>query len=203
MEWSFETGGGGVVTVRQEGDRAMCQALRNAVGEGLYKARLQGGRGSFLLGTLIPEGGALRLRRNVSVAQLQREGVWPPTGADIVMAFPFTGETAPSGFSWEEQPWKLTPDRLISPCLQRIGRCLIRKYPQGFSLVIPFRLEEPFPLPPLFCLSRTVRLDGKTYLQFSFSREGRPVLPYDFLNPGETVPGPDIEGKEWFPNGKS
>ena len=85
MEWSFE-GRGGAVTVRQEGDRAVCQAIRAADGGGLYKAWLLGGGERVLRGTLIPEGGALRLRRVMEVEALKRQGVWPPEGGEVVLA---------------------------------------------------------------------------------------------------------------------
>lgn len=75
MEWSFDSPGG-AVTVRREGDQAICQAIRASDGSGFYKAWLHGAGKRFLLGTLIPEGGALRLRRALPVAQLERRGLF-------------------------------------------------------------------------------------------------------------------------------
>ena len=46
-------------------------------GRGLYKAYLLGRGGRFLLGTLVPEDGALALRRTVSRGELERRGFWP------------------------------------------------------------------------------------------------------------------------------
>jgi len=199
MEWCFETSGG-AVTVRQEGDRAVCQAIRSVPGDGLYKGWLRGqGNHRCLLGTLIPEGGALRLRRNIPVARLREQGVWPPAGAEIAMSFPFAEAAAkprpkqpppPAGFQWEEKPWNYLSDPLLIACLQRGGRCLIQKGAQGFLLALPFDPGAPFPLPPLFCLSRMEKLDGQNYFLFSFSPEGKPLLPHDFLADGDTTPRP-------------
>ena len=48
MEWSFECSGG-TVTVRQEGERVVCQALGRPESQGLYKAWLLGEEGKALL----------------------------------------------------------------------------------------------------------------------------------------------------------
>lgn len=184
MEWSFDSPAG-CVTVREEGDRAVCQAIRRESEEGLYKAWLRGSGGRFLLGTLIPEGGALRLRRNIPIFQLRRQCVWPPTGGEIVMAFPFTEETPPEGFRWESQPERLMCDPLLAQSVRPLGRVLMKREEQGFSLAIKYSAGAPFPLPPLFCLSRVERLEGKPYLFFAFSSEGRPVLPYNPSQRGE------------------
>lgn len=56
VDWTFEMQFG-VVTVRQEGEQALCQAMGPLEGYGLYKAWLRGAGGKVLLGTLIPEGG--------------------------------------------------------------------------------------------------------------------------------------------------
>jgi len=189
MEWCFETGGG-AVTVCQEGDRAICQALRNVRGEGLYKAWLCGARSRFLLGTLIPEGGALRLRRSVSLNQLKAQGVWPPTGASIVSSLPYSQQRLPDGFRREEQPWRLVPDPAVSPCLRRAGECCLRQDGGGFLLALPFDPAGPFPVPPLFCLSRVAQLEGRLWVLFRFSPGGEPVLPEEAP---EQVPGKSSE----------
>lgn len=186
MEWSFD-GPGGAVTVRQEGDRAVCQAIRGPDGGGLYKAWLQGKESRFLLGTLIPEGGALRLRRVISVSQLERQGVWPPVGAEIVMAYPFTDNRPPEGWSWVDCPGRLLGDALLARSAQNLPRALMQKDKQGFSLAMPFQPPKPFPLTPLFCLSRVERLGGGWYVLFRFSRKGHPELPHISGARGETT----------------
>ena len=177
MEWSFD-GPNGAVTVRQEGERAICQAIRGPDGRGLYKAWLQGKKGRFLLGTLIPEGGALRLRRSVPVAQIERQGAWPPVGAEIVMAYPFPDNRPPEGWQWEDCPARLLGDSLLAQSASHLKRALTRKDEQGFFLAIPFDTKAPFPLCPLFCLSWPERLNGAWYILFRFSRKGWPEFPH-------------------------
>lgn len=186
MEWSFD-GPGGAVTVRQEGDKAVCQAIRGPDAGGPYKAWLQGERSRYLLGTLIPEGGALRLRRVIAVAQLERQGVWPPMGAEVVMAYPFADRRPPEGWSWVDCPGRLLGDALLAQSARNISRALLQKDEQGFFLALPFRTNAPFPLTPLFCLGRIARLGGGWYVLFRFSRKGCPELPYISGGPGETM----------------
>ena len=46
-------------------------------GEGLCKLWLVGEKRKFLLGTMIPERGSLRLSRRLSLGELRQAGVWP------------------------------------------------------------------------------------------------------------------------------
>lgn len=185
MEWSFE-GPGGVVTVRQEGDRAVCQAMRPHDDKGLYKAWLRGAGEKILLGTLIPEGGALRLRRIMEVEALERQGAWPPMGGEIVMAYSFSSESAPPPpWCWTDCPRRLLEDPTLSRCLQGVRRALLNRDIEGFFLAFPWSCHEPFPIPPLFCLSQLRLLSGKRYVVFRFSRQGNPELVHNFSDGGE------------------
>lgn len=175
MEWSFDSPGG-VVTVRREGDRAVCQAISRRGGDGLYKAWLEGSAGRCLLGTLIPEGGALRLRRVMSVAQLERQGVWPPTCGEVLMAFPVTGREPPPGWQWQERPGRLMGDSVLSRALHGCPGAFFRREGEGFFLAFPWEKGAPFPIPPLFCLAWTQRLGERWYVVFRFSGEGKPLL---------------------------
>ena len=151
MEWSFECSGG-TVTVRQEGERVVCQALGRPESQGLYKAWLLGEEGKALLGTLIPENGALRLRRNMSAFTLKEKGAWPPVGAEIVMAYAFTPEEPPSSqWCWTECPCRLFTDRVISHALRGVDRALF----PGRSLCSRLSLSYPAPF-----LSGADRKDG-------------------------------------------
>lgn len=185
MEWSFE-GPNGAVTVRQEGDRAVCQAIRPADNGGLYKAWLHGAGERVLLGTLVPEGGALRLRRVMEVSALDRQGAWPPTGAEVVLAYSFASEPPPPPkWCWTDCPRRLLEDPVLSRCLQGTKRALLNRDIEGFFLAFPWSSHEPFPIPPLFCLAQLRPLSGKQYIVFRFSRQGRPELLHNFSAGGE------------------
>lgn len=174
MEWSFE-GPRGAVTVRQEGRCAVCQAISRAGERALYKAWLVGDKGRVLLGTLIPEGGALRLRRSVEVSWLERQGAWPPKGAEILEAYSLAPQALPQGWSRQEEPWKLLEGELRE-CARELRWALLKRDIEGFFLALPWEKGKPFPLPPLFCLARLERLEGKRYILFRFSRQGKPEL---------------------------
>lgn len=186
MEWSFEDRQGSV-TVRQEGERAVFQAIARPGGEGFCKAWLRGERGRVLLGTLIPEGGALRLRRTMPVAQLRSQGAWPPVGAEVVRTGASSREPAPRGWQWTDCPGRLMKDPLLERTLHRVSRCLIRREEEGFCLAFPREGEAPFPIPPLFCLSEPRKLAGRWYDIFWFSGEGTPQLPHEFETLGDTT----------------
>ena len=185
MEWSF-TCQNGAVTVHEEGGRAICQAISRASESGLYKAWLQGVGGRTLLGTLIPEGGALRLRRSMEIRQLTSRGAWPPTGAEIVMAYAFTPETPPSpNWHWTNCPGQLMGERTLCEALRDTPRGLLRRDEEGYFLAFPYSAQIPFPIPPLFCLARLERLGGEWYTVFRFSRQGRPELLHNFSGFGD------------------
>lgn len=178
MEWSFDSPNG-VVTLRQEGDLALCRAIRTDLRGSIWKAWLLGGSGRVLLGTLIPEGGALRLRRVVPVAQLQRQGVWPPAGAELCQtdtAFP----ESPDGWQCIDCPARLMKEPLLRNALRNTERALLRQDGEGFTLGFPFDEKSPFPLSPLFCLCRVEQMNGKACLLFSFNRQGCPRLSGGF-----------------------
>lgn len=185
MEWSFE-GPDGAVTIRQEGDRAICQAIRTADNRGLYKAWLLGTEKRTLLGTLIPEGGALRLRRVMDVRALERQGVWPPAGAEIAVAYSFASDPPPPPeWCWTDCPRRLLEDPILSRCIQDKKRALLNRDIEGFFLAFPWSCHENFPIPPLFCLAQLQILSGKWYVVFRFSRQGRPELPHNISSGGE------------------
>lgn len=185
MEWSFE-GPNGAVTVRREGDRAVCQAIRTADGGGLYKAWLQGPGGKALLGTLIPEGGALRLRRVMDIAALEGQGAWPPSGGEVVLSYAFAREAPPPPeWCWTDCPGRLLEDPMLARCLQGTRRGLLKRDMEGFFLAFPWQSRQKFPLPPLFCLARVENLGEKRYTVFRFSRQGRPEVLHNFSAGGE------------------
>lgn len=185
MEWNF-TCEKGAVTVRQEEGRAVCQAISRAGEGGLYKAWLWGEGGRALLGTLVPEGGALRLRRSIEIRQLTAQGAWPPTGAEIVMAYAFTPQPQPPhDWCWTDHPGQLMGERVLCEVLRDTRRGLLRRDGEGFFLAFPYSHRAPFPIPPLFCLSRLERLGEGWYTVFRFSRQGRPELLHNFSGLGD------------------
>ena len=78
MEERLNMRGGGTLTLHQDGPRVHMEAERPSDGLGLYKVWLHGNHGGkFLLGTLVPERGQLRLGRTLSVSTLEQAGCWP------------------------------------------------------------------------------------------------------------------------------
>lgn len=162
MEERVPMEGGGMLTVRQDGVRVHMEAERPSDGRGLYKVWLRGDQGGkLLLGTLVPEEGALRLRRTLSVGAL--------------LAFSFE---APSGGKWycEQHPERLVSDPVLRQQLS--GAMLCRREGEGFALSAPFAADRPVRLPSLFCLAGVERREGRLYMVWYFNKEGRPVLPH-------------------------
>lgn len=166
--------GGGTLTLRQEGPRVHMEAERPADEKGLYKVWLHGDQGGkFLLGTMIPEGGMLRLRRTLSASTLERAGCWPRFRAEAPLAFAFSGQDR---WYCEQHPELLVSDPLLRERLR--GAMLCRRDSSGFALAAPFRTDRPVRLPALFCLSQVVRRDGQPHLVWEFDLDGNPKLPH-------------------------
>lgn len=174
MEQKLDMVGGGWLTVGWDGPRVTVEAQRQADGQGLYKVWLLGKQGrGLLLGTLIPEGNVLRLRRTLSRGELERAGCWPPEGAEARLTFPFSnGE----GWYCEYHPERFVRDSFLRGQLK--GAMLCCRGEDGVRLAMPFCSSAPMVLPSLFCLARLERLDGKIHLVWQFDREGRPRVPH-------------------------
>lgn len=184
MEDRFELGkAGGTLLVRASDGRAVFEADRPDDRKGLYKAYLTGKNGHLLLGTLMPEGGRLRLRRTLTVTELERKGVWPVTGGSVELAYSFgQGGEQPDaarlsgGWSRERQPARLMGDRLLRQAASEIGGALTRHEEDGFALAVPYTPRSAFPMTGLFCFARIERLGGRDYAVFHFNRCGCPVF---------------------------
>lgn len=182
MEERFSLDGGrGVLTVREEGGRAVCRAELRDDGRGLYKAWLRGSAGGRVpLGTLIPENGMLRLTRTLSVDDLAAKKAWPVRdwGAELAFA-PRRGASPaqpPPGWQREEQPGRLLGDPALARAAQGLGHALLRREGEGFRLAAPWMAGERFPLPVLFCFASVEELGGRQWAVFTFNRHGCPVF---------------------------
>lgn len=175
MEERLTMGGGGTLTLRQDGLNVRMEAERTADGRGLYKVWLHGERGGkLLLGTLAPEGGRLRLRRTLSVDALEQAGCWPSFRVEAPLAFAFD---CPPDRGWycEQHPDRLVRDPVLKAVLT--GPILCRRGERGFSLSLPFRTDRPLRLCALFCLARIERLEGRFRLVWDFDSQGDPKIP--------------------------
>lgn len=152
MEWS----------VTERGPRAVIEVWHRDKGDGLYKAYATGVGGTVLLGTLMPENGMLFLRRTLMVDSLKRQGAWPVKGVECRLVHPFQG--ASSAIPWA--------DEVLRRSARRLPRHAVQRSKEGFVLIVPFDTRSPFPLTPLFCLSRVE--NGR--LIFSFREDGTPYI---------------------------
>ncbi len=162
-------------SLREEGPRAVVTAERPDDGRGLYKAYAVGPKGRLLLGTLMPEGKTLRLRRIVSLDELRRSGAWPVSSVAGELAFPFGGGDPPPGWTWTDRPGELFQEPSLLRQASRLGRVLVRKEGQRWTLACPYRADKEFPLPEIFCFSRIKRINQREYCLFSFDAAGWPV----------------------------
>ena len=167
--------GGGTLSLREEGLRVCLEAVRPDDGRGLYKVWTLGRGGRFLLGTLIPQGGGLRLKRTVSRTALEQAGCWPVAGGEAVLVYPFSqGE---GGWRPEPHPERVCQDILVRESLRGKGGFCTKRRGEDVLLSAPFRPREPFPLPLLFCLACVELREGRPWLVWTFDRMGAPVVP--------------------------
>ena len=184
MEEQLSMNGGGVLTLRQDGPRVHMTAERPADGRGLYKVWLHGDHGGkLLLGTLVPEGGALRLSRTLSVSALERAGCWPRFRAEAPLAFAFNAQPG-GGWYCEQHPERMVADPLLRARLR--GAMLCRKADGAFALSAPFRTDRPVRLPALVCLARVERRNGQLHMVWDFDSQGNPRIPHNPEEPGHT-----------------
>ena len=176
MEQQLVLEGGGSLRLQTDAVRARIEA-RSGERAGVWKVQLRGERGGrYLLGTLAPEDGEMRLCRTVSLRELERAGCWPLSGGAVVEAYT-EGRGTKEGEGWCRGA---DMTRLVEePTLRgQIPRgMLMRPGEGGFSLAAPFRPELPFPIPALMCLARPQKWGEKIWLVWDFDSRGRPVCP--------------------------
>lgn len=172
----------GWLLCRETGGRAELTMEVPGGSRGLYRGYVLGERGLMDLGTLLPEGNVLRLRRTFPVERLRSQGCWPVTGGRVQMTYAFTGParccsapglegTGPSG-----DP--VSPGPGAGPGGPGRGRgMLCRRQDETFCLAYPWDPRRPFPLTPAFCLARVKLLRGQPHVIFRFRPEGVPIPP--------------------------
>lgn len=157
----MRSGGGSVEwRIQEQGPRVTVEAWKNGKEEGLYKAWMVGEQGRCLLGTLMPEGTRLFLRRTLSMDSLRRQGVWPIRRLEEELVCSFR-EPAPP-VEWE--------DEVLRRCVRNLPRHTVRREGENVMLIFPFDVHAPFPLTAVFCFSR---VEGG-HLIFSFGQGGWP-----------------------------
>lgn len=169
MEWS----------VTEQGPRVAIEVRCRDKGDGLYKAYAVGAGGSVLLGTMMPENGILCLRRTLTVDSLKRQDIWPVKGVECRLSHPFR-EKCPA------IPWI---DEVLRRSARRLPRHTVQRSGEGFVLIVPFDPRGPFPLVPLFCLSR----EENGRLIFTFREDG---TPYIFQTDGKDRKEADSQRRE-------
>ncbi len=160
----------------EQGPRVVIEVWRPDGGEGLFKAWAAGPGGRALLGTLMPEGGRLYLRRTLSIDSLRRQGAWPVRRVEEDLVYSF--QDPPQAVRWE--------DPVLRRSAARLPRHTLRREGEGFSLLFPFDPRAPFPLTPVFCFAR---VEGGRLI-FSFRAGG---MPYIF--PGTGKDREEVEGQ--------
>lgn len=186
MERRFSLADGrGALTLREEGGRVALRAELPDDRRGLYKGWLTGADGRrYPLGTFLPEHGQLTLQRTLSLLELQRQGVWPPLGAETALSF------SPDGCSGQRKTpdlpegWERANDlaeRMGDPVLRQasagIGEVLLRRRSGETLAALPFTVGGPFLLTPLFCLMEVKQIGGRLYACFRLDDHGWPIPP--------------------------
>ena len=170
--------GGGSLEIQEQGMMVRLNACRSLDSSALYKVWVYGRGGEFLLGTLIPEGGQLKLSRTLSIDTLKKAGCWPISGGKSAKHFHFTepaNRSRKHNWHWEHRPSCRFSDPVLQESAAAWGSMLCRPSPQGFQLAVPFNPRRPFPLAPLFCLAKLLPVDGQPHVVFSFDGRGTPL----------------------------
>lgn len=160
----------------QEGDRFVFTMECPNNGDGLYKAFLNCSGGRRLLGTMLPEGNHLWLRRTLSKEESKTVGTVFSGEAVLSYRFP-SGETPPPGWKWETSPWGLFQDAVLVKSSQNLKGALLREENNVRLLALPFD-GGAFPLTPLFCFAKIYYLSGRPYAVFRLGKNGKPAPPH-------------------------
>ncbi len=165
----------GQLTCRESGGRVEVAMEVRPPDRGLYHGYLVGPEGSCDLGTLLPEGGSLRLRRTLSAERLRQKGCWPIQGGQLRKTYSFASPPVQGWEEVEDLAALFPADPLLARAAgQRTRGLLRRRQAGGFSLAFPWDPRAPFPLVPVFCFAQVSALNGKPYVVFRFRENGTP-----------------------------
>lgn len=148
--------------VTEQGSQAVIEVWRENNGVGLFKAYIKGTTGRFQLGTLIPEGGGLYLRRTLSVDTLKRQGVWPIRKIEEELVYSFREQSG-------HIEWK---DEVLRRCARQLPQHTVNRNGEIISFAFRFDPRSSFPFVPIFCFARVE--NGR--LIFSFYKDGTPYI---------------------------
>lgn len=148
--------------VTEQGSRAVIEVWRENNGAGLFKAYMKGPTGRYQLGTLIPEGEGLYLRRTLSVDTLKRHGVWPVREIEEELVYSFRERSG-------QIEWK---DEVLRRCARQLPQHAVNRNGEIISYIFRFDSRSIFPFVPIFCFARVE--NGR--LIFSFYKDGTPYI---------------------------
>lgn len=175
----FETGKG-TAQVSTHGNHVELTLSQGDDRKGLYKGYLRGKGGRMELGTLMPEGGQLVLRRNLSCATLEHRGLWPILGVGTCLAYvtpPVRKMKLSPSWQKELRPHQWIANQGLSHHLQSLQGSLMRSRGEFIELALPWNEKDKFPIPPLFCLATAKTINGQPHFIFAFHKNGSPMLP--------------------------
>ncbi len=95
----------------------------------------------------------------------------------------------PQGWNWQSCPGRLLAEESLQRVLRDTDWGLLKRDQDGFFLAFPWTERAPFPIPPLMCLCRVERLEGRQYTVFRFSRRGWAQPLYNTSSAGNNSSG--------------
>lgn len=136
---------------------------------GLWCAWAEGERGRVRIGVLEPEGQTLSICRRLS-----RQALAPAGALQCVRVLPWEEREA----LWKSaaQPEVLFQGPWLRNRLRGLRGVLCRESGGRREVAVPYRVEEPFPLPALFCFARLQDIRGRAYWVFAFDVAEEPIF---------------------------
>ena len=160
----------GTVQILQQGEDTVFD-LTASLPRGLWRITACGRAGELALG--VTEGGAVHWCRRFSSALTRRIGT-------------VESVTVQRAGARMESEWQVC--RAVPPCLPPLPEgALCRCEKGGQTLALPWREEEPFPWPALFCFARVGRMAGRCWVFYRLGGDGTPLFP---LKEREKFPKP-------------